>query len=100
MPVGNVPYTDEQRRRKHRFPFLAALARAYYRYTFESFSSAVVAALLSPLNHFAEIESRAEPLNARLPDGAASSRFNAARTLVENRLDKVLRKIVGDDSHA
>ncbi len=42
VPVGNKAYTDEQRRRKHRFPILARLTRAYYQYTFESFSAAVV----------------------------------------------------------
>ena len=41
-PVGNAEYTPEQRRRKHRFPLLAKLARMYYQRMFEAFSSAVV----------------------------------------------------------
>ncbi len=48
-------------------------------------------------NHFAEIESRVERLHAKLPDGTASSRFNAARSLVESQLDKTLRKIVAGE---
>ena len=36
MPIGNVEYTDAQRRRLHRFPILARLVRMYYRRMFES----------------------------------------------------------------
>ena len=45
-------------------------------------------------NHFAEIESRAEQLHSKLPEGAAASRFNAAQALVDKLLDKTVQKIV------
>ena len=42
MPVGNKRYSDEQRRRKHRLPFLAKLTRWFFQAIFESSSAAVV----------------------------------------------------------
>lgn len=48
-------------------------------------------------NHFVEIESRSEQLHAQLAEGSAASRLQAAHNLVENRLDKVLRKIVASE---
>jgi len=42
MPVGNIRYSEEQRRRKHRFPFLAKLTRWFYQAMYESSSVAVV----------------------------------------------------------
>ncbi len=49
-------------------------------------------------NHFAEIESRVEALHSKLPEGTATSRFKAARALVEKRLDKVVSKIVSSEA--
>lgn len=45
-------------------------------------------------NHFSEIEAQADSLHAKLPDGTASTRFNAAEALVKKRLDKLVKKIV------
>jgi cation diffusion facilitator CzcD-associated flavoprotein CzcO len=42
MPVGNPRYSEEQRRRKHRFPFLAKLTRWFYQAMYELSSVAVV----------------------------------------------------------
>ena len=50
-------------------------------------------------NHFAEVESRTERLHARLPEGTASARMSAAQALVEQFLDKIMRKIVAGESH-
>jgi cation diffusion facilitator CzcD-associated flavoprotein CzcO len=41
-PVGNHVYTEAEKRRVHRFPFLARLTRFYYQQMFEAFSAAVV----------------------------------------------------------
>jgi cation diffusion facilitator CzcD-associated flavoprotein CzcO len=41
-PMGNRPYTEEQRRRVRRFPIVQRVARAYYKWMFETFSAAVV----------------------------------------------------------
>ena len=48
-------------------------------------------------NHFAEIEARSEQLHAQLPEGSEASRLQAAQSLVEKRLDKILRKIVASE---
>ena len=45
-------------------------------------------------NHFYEIESRAEALHLKLPEGTAAMRFNAAQALVDKRFNKVVQKIV------
>jgi len=42
MPVSNCEYTEEQKRRKHRFPILAKLTRWLFQAIFESSSAAVV----------------------------------------------------------
>jgi cation diffusion facilitator CzcD-associated flavoprotein CzcO len=42
MPIGNRPYTESQRRRARWLPLIPWLARRYYQFAFESFSSAVV----------------------------------------------------------
>jgi len=42
FPIGNEAYSDAQRARKHRFPFLASLTRLFYKRLFEASSSAVV----------------------------------------------------------
>ena len=49
-------------------------------------------------NHFAEIESRSEQLHAQLTRGFRGKSFAAAQSLVEKRLEKVLRKIVANES--
>jgi len=49
-------------------------------------------------NHFAEIESRSEQLHVQLPEGSAANRLQSAQSLVEKRLEKVLRKIVANES--
>lgn len=41
-PVGNVRYSEKQKRRKRRFPFIATLTRAFYKRMFELTSVAVV----------------------------------------------------------
>jgi len=42
MPVGNVRYSEQQRRRKQRFPFIADLTRWFYKVLYEMNSAAVV----------------------------------------------------------
>ena len=49
-------------------------------------------------NHFPEIESRAESLHAKLPQGTASMRQKAARKLVDKNLDSILHRIVNSDA--
>jgi len=49
-------------------------------------------------NHFLEIESRAEALHLKLPQGTAAIRLNAAQALANERLDKVVQKIVSAEA--
>ncbi|HKJ51577.1 MAG TPA: short-chain fatty acyl-CoA regulator family protein [Gammaproteobacteria bacterium] len=49
-------------------------------------------------NHFAEIEVRTGQLHALLPEGNTTGRIAASQALVENRLDRILRQIVSEDS--
>jgi cation diffusion facilitator CzcD-associated flavoprotein CzcO len=42
FPIGNAPYSDEQRARKRRFPLLSKGTRLVYKLLFEATSSAVV----------------------------------------------------------
>jgi cation diffusion facilitator CzcD-associated flavoprotein CzcO len=44
MPVGNVEYSESQRRRSRRFPFIARLMRGFYRRMYDQFSVGVVEA--------------------------------------------------------
>ena len=49
-------------------------------------------------NHFAEIEVRTGQLHSLLPEGSMTSRIAAAQTLVESRLDRIIRQIVSGES--
>jgi hypothetical protein len=49
-------------------------------------------------NHFAEIEARSDQLHAKLPQGSAARRFDAAQALVQKSLDKILREIVSAET--
>ena len=49
-------------------------------------------------NHFAEIEALAAKLHAQLPEGSNTSRLEAAKMLASKRLDKVVSKIVSEES--
>jgi len=49
-------------------------------------------------NHFAEIEAQAGSLHAKLPQRSTTSRYNEAKVLVQNRLEKLLQRIVSDES--
>ena len=42
FPIGNVAYSDAQRARKRRFPFISRLTRLWYKKIFEASSAAVV----------------------------------------------------------